>query len=483
MPKKTPFSDIDLERWREYDDIYTDSLWMIDSRDKTGGHQLDYHGNYIPQIATQIYTRYTRENDVIVDLFLGSGTSAIEAVRLNRRCIGVELKEDLVASVRDKIVPEMLDARIAIMQGDSTQEQTAVRVREVLQEWDESYAQLLVLHPPYHDIIRFGDSPADLSNAGSSQDFLDAFESVARHGYELLEPGRFAVLIIGDKYAKGELIPLGFQCMERMQRAGFTVKAIVVKNIEGNEVGKGRRANLWRYRALAGGYYIFKHEYVIVLQKPDAPIDVEAELAQVKRLPPWPRVQDDDWDRASRFIYATQTLNALRRKTRRVATESELPLREFGAYVLHRWYNFHTHQLALDVILAHERTRPEEDPFHHTVDFYLDGLGYDLKMTRLPARYEHDLDYARAHPEDLIRWLYEHQSQQGRSHFANRLFVVLSDQTDEEQTWTLRRDGERLREALSDFLDAPRLTQLELTGSKGEIHHPVSGLVFCVREA
>ena len=79
MPKKTPFSDIDLEHWREYDDVYTDSLWMIDSRDRTGGHQLDYHGNYIPQIATQIYTRYTRENDVVVDLFLGSGTSAIDS--------------------------------------------------------------------------------------------------------------------------------------------------------------------------------------------------------------------------------------------------------------------------------------------------------------------------------------------------------------------------------------------------------------------
>ncbi len=30
---------------------------------------------------------------------------------------------------------------------------------------------------------------------------------------------------------------------------------------------KGKTANLWRYRALAGGFYIFKHEYVMVFQK------------------------------------------------------------------------------------------------------------------------------------------------------------------------------------------------------------------------
>jgi hypothetical protein len=57
--------------------------------------------------------------------------------------------------------------------------------------------------------------------------------------------------------------------MERLSRIGFKTKAIVVKNIEGNERGKGRASNLWRYRALAGGYYIFKHEYVIIFRKPE----------------------------------------------------------------------------------------------------------------------------------------------------------------------------------------------------------------------
>jgi hypothetical protein len=268
VPKRPPFSEIDLERWREYDDILTDSLWLIDSRDKTGGHQLDYHGNFIPQIATQIYTRYTRPDDVVLDLFLGSGTSAIEALRMDRRCIGVELKPDLVAYVRDKLEERVLGDRIRVLQGDSTRAETAAQVQDVLSSWGCAHAQLLVLHPPYHDIIPFSDSAEDLSNAPTVDMFLDQFEAVAAHGYALLEPGRFAVLVIGDKYAKGELTPLGFLCMERAQRAGFCVKAIVVKNIEGNEVGLGRSANLWRYRALAGGYYVFKHEYVIVLQKP-----------------------------------------------------------------------------------------------------------------------------------------------------------------------------------------------------------------------
>lgn len=267
-PKQKPWSDIDLNRWREYEEVFTDSLWDFPNRASGDGHQLDYHGNYIPQIATQIFTRYSKRNEIVLDLFLGSGTTAIEAVRMERRCIGVELKPDLVAYARSKIEAGLLDSRICLLQGNSAHPEIVAKISNALQRMQSKFAHLLMLHPPYADIIKFSNHSEDLSNAPTTQAFLNKFETVARHGFELLAPGRFAALIIGDKYANGELVPLGFWCMERMNRAGFKTKAIIIKNIEGNEKGKGKSANLWRYRALAGGYYIFKHEYIIVFFKP-----------------------------------------------------------------------------------------------------------------------------------------------------------------------------------------------------------------------
>jgi 16S rRNA G966 N2-methylase RsmD len=267
-PKKAPFSDIDLNRWRDYDDILTDSLWIFPSRAKGDGHQLDYHGNFIPQIAAQLFKRYTRQDEIVLDMFLGSGTSALEAINANRRCLGVELKPDLVDYVRRKIPPDLLDNRIRLIQGNSAAEDISPRLQAELQMMGSDFAQLLLLHPPYDDIIKFSNQPEDLSNATSTDAFLEGFEAVARNGFTLLEPGRFAALVIGDKYAGGELIPLGFWCLERLNRVGFKTKAIIVKDIQGNEKGKGRTSNLWRYRALAGGYYIFKHEYIMVMFKP-----------------------------------------------------------------------------------------------------------------------------------------------------------------------------------------------------------------------
>ncbi len=267
--KVLPYSDIDVNRWREYEDVETGSLWMINGRERQNGHQLDYHGNCVPQILTQLLTRYTKQDDVLLDLFLGSGTSAIEAVNLGRKAVGVELKADMANYVRQKLEEQGKSEQVQIINGDSAnQSWTGKAIQRSLKQFEREQAQFLFLHPPYADIIRFSDSEQDLSNADSTDAFLELFEQVCQLGYDMLEPGRFAGLVIGDKYAAGELIPLGFLCMERMNRVGFKTKSIIVKNISGNEKAKGRMSNLWRYRALVGGFYIFKHEYVFLMQKP-----------------------------------------------------------------------------------------------------------------------------------------------------------------------------------------------------------------------
>ena len=264
----TPFNDLDFSRWKEYSDLWTDSLWIIPQRARGNGHALEYHGNFVPQIATQTFQRFSRAQDVVLDLFLGSGTSAVEALRLQRRCIGVELKPELAEHVRAKTQAE---DRVQVICGDSASPETAAAVRSALAAWGRDGADLLMLHPPYADIIRFSERPECLSNADSTEQFLEMFRRVAEQGFALLSPSRFAVLVIGDKYAGGELVPLGFECMRVMNETGFRTRSIVVKNIEGNEVGKGRTSNLWRYRALRGGFYVFKHEYVMIFDKPASP--------------------------------------------------------------------------------------------------------------------------------------------------------------------------------------------------------------------
>ena len=262
-----PYNDINLKKWKEYPHILTDTLWEFKSRDKEHGHSYDYHGNYIPQLATQLYERFTKKNDIVLDMFFGSGTSGIEAINMDRRCIGVELKDELVDYVSQKFDAKQLVTDVNIICGDSASSDITDKIQARLDVMGRKKAQFLVLHPPYDDIIKFSDKKEDLSNCATTEEFYELFKRVARNGYELLEQNRFAALIIGDSYKNSEVQPLGFECMAKMMNLGFKLKGIIVKDIQGNERAKGKTANLWRYRALAGGFFIFKHEYVMIFQK------------------------------------------------------------------------------------------------------------------------------------------------------------------------------------------------------------------------
>ncbi len=265
--KTVAYNDINLKNWKDYPEVKTDTFWQFPTRLREHGHSNDYHGNYIPQLAQQFYERYTKKGDVVLDLFFGSGTSGIEAVNMDRRCIGVELKQELVDSVSKKFTPKQLVTDVNIICGDSTSQESMDKVQARLEVMGKEKAQFLILHPPYDDIIKFSDKKEDLSNCSSTEEFYDLFEKVAKNGYDMLEKGRFAALIIGDSYKNSEVQPLGFKCMERMQNLGMKLKATIVKDIQGNERAKGRTANLWRYRALAGGFNIFQHEYIFIFQK------------------------------------------------------------------------------------------------------------------------------------------------------------------------------------------------------------------------
>ena len=82
--RRPQVNDLDLSNWQQYDDVLTDSLWILEARDSSGAHQADYHGNFIPQIPSQLLRRFTKAGDIVLDPFIGSGTTAIEANRLGR---------------------------------------------------------------------------------------------------------------------------------------------------------------------------------------------------------------------------------------------------------------------------------------------------------------------------------------------------------------------------------------------------------------
>lgn len=261
---KKSINDLEPEKWREYTDIDVNSFWALTYRDNTGSHSSGYPGNFVPQIPYQMMRRYTKKYDYVLDPFVGGGTTGIEAKKLGRNFIGIDIQKESIERTR-KLIEEQdseFNTKYFLVVGDSTK----LNYNKLLNEINVDRVQLVIAHPPYWNIIKYSDEEGDLSRCANVDSFLRAFSDFVEATGEILEDGRYFIVVMGDKYQKGEVVPLGFLTMQAVLNKNYILKGIIVKNF-GGTTGKRSVENLWRYRALRGGFYIFKHDYIFVFKK------------------------------------------------------------------------------------------------------------------------------------------------------------------------------------------------------------------------
>jgi len=68
--------------------------------------------NYPVHLLERILLMSTDENDIVLDPFVGTGTTVIAAKRLGRKYIGIDIDEKYVDITNEKLAQERLDSKI-----------------------------------------------------------------------------------------------------------------------------------------------------------------------------------------------------------------------------------------------------------------------------------------------------------------------------------------------------------------------------------
>jgi len=243
-------NDLDLKNWRNYlNDIVVDSLWLSEKKKNDGKFIIpkreslrlpdsDFHGCFIPEIPYQFIKRFTREGETVWDCFAGSGTTKYVADVLHRNCICND-----ILPVRDFVVKA--DTRSFILQNS---------------------VQLIIMHPPYWNIVKFSEESADGSNCSSLENYLLWFEECVRNVVKFLDKGRFLILVCGNIYKDGEELTLGVWCKDVVRKYGFRLRSHIIKDY-GETKGGEKNYYLNYYRCLKNHYNFFYGDNIFLLRK------------------------------------------------------------------------------------------------------------------------------------------------------------------------------------------------------------------------
>ncbi|MEI0749341.1 TRM11 family SAM-dependent methyltransferase [Brachyspira pulli] len=244
-----------IKKWEPDDfELEMTTHWSFPNRGNWATHDAKWRGNWSPYIPRNIILRYSQEGDLVLDQFVGGGTTLVEAKLLNRNIIGVDVNDVALNRCREKIDFEYNGANgnIYIYKGDARQ----------LDFIADSSIDLICTHPPYANIIQYSENiDSDLSHL-KVKDFLEEMKTVASESYRVLKKDKFCAILMGDTREKGHMIPMSFEVMHIFENAGFKLKEIIIK-----EQHNCRATGYWKTNSVKYNFLLIAHEYLFVFRK------------------------------------------------------------------------------------------------------------------------------------------------------------------------------------------------------------------------
>ena len=79
------------------------TIWSFKERGDWATHSGEYRGNWSPYVPRNLILRYTKPGEWVLDQFVGSGTTLVEAKLLNRHAIGLDINNKAINLAKKKL--------------------------------------------------------------------------------------------------------------------------------------------------------------------------------------------------------------------------------------------------------------------------------------------------------------------------------------------------------------------------------------------
>jgi DNA modification methylase len=202
-------------------------------------------------LAKRVIKNFTHENETVLDIFSGVGTTLFAAQNTHRNAIGFEIHKAFadftnrrLRLVNDQVCPDITSTHRSTSPGQHIQ-QLNIDCRRVKDYIKPSSIDLVFTSPPYWDMLKqppsarnlknkkylkknYSNDPMDISNDTTLDQFKHHIKEIFKGVYDILGSGKRCIINTADYRRAGKYLSLSTIYISILKGLGFELKNVII---------------------------------------------------------------------------------------------------------------------------------------------------------------------------------------------------------------------------------------------------------------
>jgi DNA modification methylase len=192
-------------------------------------------------LATKVIKLFSHQGELVLDPFVGSGTTLVAAKDANRNAVGFDLKKEYIDLCETRLAQSSLfgEAKQIAIQDDA---------RNIRNHLDSETVSLVFTSPPYANLLnrvrknksrrfrnneqlgkveQYSQDPRDLGTMALS-DYTTAMGDIFQNILPLLRPKAHCVINVPDMWWENERITIHIALVQELRTRGYELRNIII---------------------------------------------------------------------------------------------------------------------------------------------------------------------------------------------------------------------------------------------------------------
>lgn len=217
--------------------------WFVHRPEPRGDRKIRHPASFPESLVKEFVSFFTRRGDIVLDPFLGTGSTLVAALETGRSGIGFEIVKkyadiargrvrDSITWTRDSMETERGSSWTRIMRADSS------KLSRIWREKELPLADYCITSPPYWNQLRknhmrqkgraekgldtaYSDDPHEIGNIEDYNDFLRALKRIFDEVHKVMRPRGYLTIITNNVFSDGRMYPLAFDTVSTLSQQPF----------------------------------------------------------------------------------------------------------------------------------------------------------------------------------------------------------------------------------------------------------------------